>query len=568
METRGNAGYLPSGLMKGPNQAGNLPETEDNDCKSVALTESGRKYKVWEPLLLTVVTVLGMLAGAKFVKADSQVQKPETALTNAHYSGRQVEEIIRFLETKYVGDVSTDELVAKAIQSIMQGLDPHTHYFPPDQMEELEERTSGHYVGIGIEVAFLGDSLVVLYPKEDSPAERAGIRPGDYIIAVNDQKIPDDSLDQEEILALIKGSKGTKVKLTVRPMLSDAIKTIEVTRDEIKVPSVIAGYMVDTAVAYIKLQRFTNSTYREFMDEWERMSTQHGARHLILDLRDNPGGYLKEAVNILSQIIEEEGKLLVYTQGKDEQKVEYKSTGKVFFPVENVTVLINEGSASASEIIAGCIQDQDRGLILGTRSYGKGLVQEQYELSNGGILRMTVAKYYTPSGRLIQKAYDSTSEVDTNIIFKTTLGRPVHAGGGIVPDIMVKDEINWQHPIQKLWMDILSEYAIRYNLVHHQGEILPVEQIDKIQSELPDESTIVAGISALAAKRSKPEEKDSLLKFLADHKGDVMRIAKATLVAYRTGEEGWYIAFNTTDPVVRKAREMVQLDLLMALQQN
>src|SRR6185369_12924021 len=189
--------------------------------------------------------------------------------------------------------------------------------------------------------------------------------------------------------------------------------TVEVVRDEIKVPSVITGYMIDTSIAYIKVERFTNSTYKDFMDQWERLYTQHNARHLILDLRDNPGGYLKEAVNMLSQIFTEEGKLLVYTEGMHERRVDYKSTGKVFFPVEHVAVLINEGSASASEIIAGCIQDQDRGVIIGSRSYGKGLVQEQFDLSNGGILRMTVSKYYTPSGRLIQKAYDAESYVDT-----------------------------------------------------------------------------------------------------------------------------------------------------------
>ena len=508
-----------------------------------------------------------MMAGAKMVKNDPHDQKSEAALTNAHYSGRQVEEIIRFLETKYVGDVNSDELVTKAINKILEGLDPHTHYFPPDQMDELEERNMGHYVGIGIEVAFLGDSLVVLYPKKDSPAEKAGLHPGDYIVAINDQPIPGDSIKQQEILDMIKGDKGTRVKLRIKPMLADTIRTVEVIRDEIKVPSVIAAYMVDTSVAYIKVQRFTNTTYREFMDAWERLSTTKNAQHLILDLRDNPGGYLREAVNILSQIIEQEGQLLVYTEGKNHDRIEYKSTGKVFFPVGNVTVLINEGSASASEIIAGCLQDQDRGLILGTRSYGKGLVQEQFELSNGGILRLTVSKYYTPSGRLIQKQYDSTSAVDTVMVFKTKSGRVVHAGGGIIPDIEVKDDINWNDPMLKEWMDIISEYAIDYNLKKYGGEMLPVEKIDAIRKELPDEATIIEGIKVLGKKR-KAAQYPGLLEYLTAHKEDILRIADATLIAYRTGEEGWYIAYNLSDPMVRKAMEMVHLDWLMALGQK
>ena len=515
-------------------------------------------------MLFSVVTMLGMMAGAKMVHTDNNDHKSEAALTNAHYSGRQVEEIIRFLETKYVGDVNSDALVSKAINTILEGLDPHTHYFPPDQMDELEERNMGHYVGIGVEVAFLGDSLIILYPKKDSPAERAGLHPGDYIVAINDQLVIQDTMHQQEILDLIKGAKGTKVKLKIKPMLADTFHSVEVIRDEIKVPSVIAAYMVDTSVAYIKIQRFTNTTYREFMDAWERLTTKENAHQLILDLRDNPGGYLREAVNILSQIIEEQGQLLVYTEGKNHERVEYNSTGKVFFPVGNITVLINEGSASASEIIAGCIQDQDRGLIIGTRSYGKGLVQEQFELSNGGILRLTVSKYYTPSGRLIQKQYDSTSVVDTVLVFKTKTGRTVHAGGGIMPDIQVVDDIEWNHPMVKSWMDIISEYAISYNLKNYGGQLVAVDKIEEIRKQLPDQTTIIAAISAVAMKRDKTAY-PLLIKYLTDHKEDILRIAEATLIAYRTGEEGWYRAFNASDPMVQKAKELVHEDMMTAL---
>ncbi|HZV43734.1 MAG TPA: S41 family peptidase [Saprospiraceae bacterium] len=531
------------------------------------MPETKSKYRIWEPLWLSLATVIGMFAGAKMVSSGSS-QPKGISISNSKYSGRQVEEIIRFLETKYVGKVSTDSMVDHAIEAVMSGLDPHTHYFPPDQMDELEERTSGHYVGIGVEIAFINDSLVVLYPKKDSPAEHAGINPGDYILAVDDVRIPQDTLDHNEILSLIKGNKGTKVKLLIKPMLSGTEKTIEVVRQEIKVPSVITGYMIDTSIAYIKVEHFTNSTYKDFMDQWERLYTHHNARHLILDLRDNPGGYLKESVNMLSQIFPEEGKLLVYTEGMHERKVEYKSTGKIFFPVEHVCVLINEGSASASEIIAGCIQDQDRGVVIGTRSFGKGLVQEEFNLSNGGKLRMTVSNYYTPSGRSIQKAYDNGSFIDTNIVFKTTSGRTVHAGGGIIPDIEVRDNINWKKPGMMQWMDIISEYAIRYNLEHYDGKIVPIDQIPAIHMTLPSSEEILHDIDTLAARRSKPAQLDTLLALRRDHEEDFLRIAQSTLIAYRTGEEGWYIAFNEKDPVIQKATEVVKLDLMMALKNN
>lgn len=529
------------------------------------MADTLRKNKIWEPLLLSFATVVGMLAGAKLVEADHRHARKETAITDTHYSGRQVEEIIRFLETKYVGQVNSDELVTKAIHSILEGLDPHTHYFPPDQMEELEERTSGHYVGIGVEVTFVGDSLMVLYPKKDSPAERAGIKGGDYIIAVNGLDIvKGDSLKKKEVLELIKGEKGSKVRLTIKPLLEQTTRIVEVDRGDIQVPSVVAAYMVDSSVAYIRIQRFTNSTYREFMDAWERMATKENARHLILDLRDNPGGYLKEAVNILSQIIEEEGKLLVYTEGKNHQRIEYKSTGKIFFPVGNVTVLINASSASASEIIAGCLQDLDRGLIVGTPSFGKGLVQEQYELSNGGILRLTVSKYYTPSGRLIQRAYDSTSVVDTNIVFRTAQGRPMHAGGGIVPDIIVAEDIDWENPLLQQWMDYISEYAIRYDLKQFGNTSMGQADIGKIRSKIPDDQTILDGISLIARKRSSDSGKEAL-KFLADHRNELLRITRASIVSYKTGEEGWYRTLNEQDPLLERAKALAGVNLQMAL---
>lgn len=508
-----------------------------------------------------------MVAGVKFTDANKPPVKSDPSISNANYSGRQVEEIIRFLETKYVGEVSSDELVEKAIKAIMEGLDPHTHYFPPDQVDELEEKTMGHYVGIGVEIMFVDDSLVVLYPKKHSPAEKAGIRPGDYIISINEVNIPGDSLKEQEVIDLIKGTKGSRLRLRIKPMLENTIKTVEIMRDEIKVPSVMAAYMIDTTVAYIRISRFTNTTYREFMDHWERLATKENAKHMIIDLRDNPGGYLREAVNILSQLFEEEGKVLVYTEGKNHHRNEYKSTGKVFFPVENVSVLINKNSASASEIIAGCMQDQDRGIIIGTRSYGKGLVQEQYELSNGGTLRLTVSKYYTPSGRLIQKAYDDKSLIDTLEIFKTLSGRLVRAGGGIEPDITVTDEVDWHNVNVLMWLDIISEYAIRHNLIHHDGEIVSIDKIKEVMSEVPAEEEIINELMTLVKKRRK-DDADELISYFQNNKNKLLQITQSTVVAYRTGEEGWYRSYNEVDPVVAKAKVMVKENLSKALAQE
>ncbi len=510
------------------------------------------------------MTIIGMLAGAKFAEVETFTGHRPTGLTNSHYNGAQVEEIIRFVETKYVGEVNSEEMVENAIHAILENLDPHTHYIPPGEVTSLNERTSGNYVGIGIEVAFMDDSLVILFPKPNSPAEQAGLRPGDYILAVDGKAISPDSMEKMEMLSLIKGEKGTIVKLTIKPMMESSTHTVEVVRDNIKVPSVVAAYMIDSTTAYIKIQKFTSTTYREFMDEWERMATSQGAKNLMLDLRDNPGGYLNEAVNILSQIFEEEGKLLLYTEGANQKRNEYKSTGKIFFTIEDVIVLINNGSASASEIIAGCLQDHDRGIVIGSATYGKGLVQEQYDLANGGILRMTVSKYYTPSGRSIQKPYDTTYAVDTNAVFKTTGGRLVYPGSGITPDIIMEDSINWSNPLLGDWMDLISAYAIRYNIVHHDGKLAPSEQFAEVVKSIPSDAIIVEALRQVASKKSNLIA-DSLTNYLEAHTEDILRIARATLIAYRTGEEGWYKAFNDTDPIILKSRELMGVSVKKAL---
>lgn len=528
------------------------------------MSDTKRTYKVWEPLLLSLMTVVGMMAGAKFAGVSHYKEDRKVTVEKSYHNGRQVEEIIRFIETRYVGEVSSDKIVNDAIEAILKDLDPHTHYIPPEEVEALHERTSGSYVGVGIEVAFIDDSLMVLFPRHDSPAEIAGLRPGDYILEVDGRDITVDSVNRKDILNLIKGEKGTTVTLTVKPLMSRDTHQVEVLRDMIKVPSVVAAYMVDSTTAFIKIQRFTGSTYREFMDQWERLSTEENAENLILDLRDNPGGYLEEAVNILSQIFEEEGKLLLYTEGANQSRNEYKSTGKVFFPIQDVVVLINEGSASASEIIAGCLQDHDRGIIVGSPTYGKGLVQEQYSLSNGGILRMTVSKYYTPSGRSIQKPYDTTYVVDTNAVFKTTHGRSVFPGGGITPDIPLSDSINWVDPQGQEWMDLISLYAIRYNLTTHGGELAPMSEYDVVKKGIPPDSLIYRELETLTNRKSEADRK-SLNTYLLSHREELLRITRATLIAYRIGEEGWYRGFNEWDPMTIKAKEVMGMRIEEAI---
>lgn len=524
--------------------------------------ENNRKYKIWEPFLLSLVAVIGMMAGSRMATPGRPTGSP--GITRLEYTGRQVEEIIRFLDTRYVEEVSGDELVDKAIQALLAGLDPHTRYFPPSERAGLEEKNAGHYAGVGVEIAFIRDTLVVLYPRAGSPGERAGLRPGDKVISVDDRNVYADSIEADSLIGLIRGPKGSRVRLGIRPMLVDTQYTVEVTRDEIPIPSVVASHMVEPEVAYIKILRFSQHTYRDFMDAWERLYADHGARHLILDLRDNPGGYLDEAVNMLSQMIPEEGRVLVYTKGKDEVKQEYKSTGKVFFPIDHIVALVNENSASASEIVAGCLQDLDRGVVVGSRTFGKGLVQEQFELSNGGTLRMTVSRYFTPSGRFIQKPYDTLATVDSAALFMTSAGRPVHAGGGITPDYPVMPDIDWYDPHMKKWMDVITEYALRAVLTTSDGRPASLDSLPVLLRELPSADVVFQALRT-QVKAQYGKMGAGLLEYGDNHARQLTDIALATIVAYRIGESGWYAAYQESDPVVRKARELVRMEPRTAL---
>lgn len=509
--------------------------------------------------MLSLVAVVGMLAGAKMVPDNDEQVK--ASLSKVNYSGRQVEEVIRFLESRYVNTVNGDSLVTKAINVVLKGLDPHTHYYSPSQKEELENKTSGSYKGIGVEVMFLGDTMAVLYPRPNSPAERAGLKAGDRILQVNEHNLMDTSLNEQEKLELVKFTTTSKINVRILPLNGDTALWKEIEKEAIRVPSIPVAYLIDSSTVYMKANRFTQTTYREFMDYWERFATKEKASQLILDLRDNPGGFLREAVNMLSQIIEEQGKLLVYTEGEHDKRQEYLSTGKIFYPIENIVVLINKNSASASEIVAGCVQDLDRGVVLGSQSYGKGLVQEQFNLSNGGTLRMTVSRYYTPSGRSIQKPYQGEHNIDTTAVFYTRANRQVYGGGGIRPDIVVADFIQWEDKLLSNWMRVFTEEAILYSSYSSTNTVSDIPKLLKSVEPMQNAMSRILSIVDLRFK----SEKESMIEYLDSRKKQLETLRNAQFITRQVGEAGWYHYFNQFDPVVLKAREVIRLDPALAL---
>lgn len=417
-----------------------------------------QNYKIWIPLIFAIAGMIGLIGGYKMAGED--VLKSMFVELDGNESGQpgRVEELVRFIESRYVDEVDNEELIEDAFQNIISHLDPHSIYLRPEEMGLLNEQMGGSFEGIGIESILLDDTLHVNHVLSGGPAEKAGLKIGDQIIAINDSITAGRALEFAEIRKMLKGEKQSEIKLTIKMFSDGQVKDIMVTIDDVDIKSA-KGFRYNDELAVVSVNRFSSDTYIEFMKVLEQIEKDGGFSSLIIDLRGNPGGFLPEATKILNQIFKEKGKLLVFTQGRNERVSEYKSTGKNFYDIDKVAILVDEGSASGSEIIAGAIQDWDRGIVVGRRTFGKGLVQEQYELSNGGALRLTVAEYFTPSGRLIQKSYEdkdayrddissriasgelagnSAMPINDSTVYKTKIKkRVVYGGGGISPDIYI-----------------------------------------------------------------------------------------------------------------------------------
>ena len=430
--------------------------------------------------MLAIALVLGITIGLKLqpVSAGSGLISSK----EGNRSGR-VEELIRYIENKYVDEVDRDALVDKAIESVLAELDPHSSYIPAEDFARTDEQMRGNFDGIGVEFMVLEDTVVIISPLPDGPSDQVGILAGDRIVMVGDSLIAGVNITSDQITEYLKGERGTKVEVGILREGESELRRFTITRGRIPVNSVDASYMIDDKIGYVRINRFSATTHKEFMDALTDLVEKQGMTDLIIDLRQNPGGYLNEATRMLNQLFEDRSKLLVYTDGRTVGRNDYETNGSNALPVEDIAVLINEGSASASEIMAGAIQDHDRGVIVGRRSFGKGLVQEQYELRDGSALRLTVAHYFTPSGRSIQKPYDDREGYDNDLSIRyqngelsnntavalsdsteylTAGNRTVYGGGGITPDVFVPvDSLQYDTNFLKIRQPIL-EHSFRY----------------------------------------------------------------------------------------------------------
>jgi carboxyl-terminal processing protease len=407
--------------------------------------------KIYLPLLFAVVLVGGILLG----KALNN--NPHENYSQVYQVNDKLGRIISYVENRYVDTVSRAKLEEAAIPAILEELDPHSVYIPAKEMQSVSEDMRGNFEGIGITFIQQEDTVVITSIISGGPSEKLGLLAGDRIIKVNDTLIVGKNIPSNDIVKKLKGKKGTEVKVSIQRNNDPELIDFEIIRGEIPLYSVDVAYMIDSEIGYLKINRFAGTTYKEFVNGVKDLKKQ-GLKKLVLDLRGNTGGYMVAATDIVDQFLDE-GKLIVYTEGKASPKQEIRSTRRGVCKDIELVVLQDEFAASASEILTGAIQDNDRGTIIGRRSFGKGLVQEPYQLSDGSVIRLTIARYYTPTGRSIQKPYSDDkneyfndlndrfthgefSEADSihfadSLKFKTPEGNIVYGGGGIMPDIFV-----------------------------------------------------------------------------------------------------------------------------------
>lgn len=517
-----------------------------------------------------LAVAIGIWVGVSF-KPKQEVRLP--ANTELGSAVAKLEEVLDNVEREYVDKTDLTKLSEATISTMLQQLDPHSTYLTAKELATSNVELQGELEGIGIEFRMLNNTVYVIAPISGGPSEKAGIKAGDKIVKVDDQPFASQKLKPIEVVEKLRGPKGTKVKLTIQRNNPDMLLDFMVKRARIPIDSVDVSYMIDRQVGYIKVRHFTPHTFKEFKTAFHTLQKQ-GMKKLLLDLRDNPGGYMDMAIQMADHVLDQ-GQLIVYTKGKKSKySSKYHAKGKDKFANCPIIVLINEGSASASEIVAGALQDNDRALIVGRRSFGKGLVQVPTQLKDGAQLRLTVARYYTPSGRFIQKTYkDGTEDYHMDLInrydqgeyfrvdniqfdetlkYQTSKGRTVYGGGGIMPDYFVPLEL---HPTptyldQLITHHILQEYALEY--VDRHRESMAAMNQEKYSAEFEVNELMLKKIVSQAEKAGIAYDGPS---FRAD-KSRVKRLLKAYIARSLWGERGFYPIYHQEDQEFQKALQL------------
>ena len=467
--------------------------------------DKNKRLTVWLPVIIAASIALGIFIGNHYLSI-SQGKK------RSYSSGNKINAILDIIDEQYVDTVSMSKLVESTIPKIFSELDPHSVYIPAEDASVVNEELEGSFSGIGVSFNMQTDTILVISVISGGPAEKAGLLPFDRIISINDSIFSGKKKNQGEIMKTLRGAKNSTVKLGVQRGNSPELLYFDVTRGDVPVNSVDVSYEAAKGIGYIKVSKFARNTYNEFITAIAKLK-QAGCTSFVIDLRGNTGGYMDAAINMINEFMPE-GRLIVYTEGKSFPRSDVYANGTGTCKDAPIVVLTDEISASASEIFSGAIQDNDRGTIIGRRSFGKGLVQQPIDFSDGSAIRLTIARYYTPSGRCIQKPYvkgnDANYEMDIltryehgeffsqdsikqdqSQIFETSLGRPVYGGGGIMPDIFVPQDTTGMTSYYRMAVNrgLTIQFAFQYT-DNHRAEMQKYETEESLLQYLKHQNIL------------------------------------------------------------------------------
>lgn len=516
---------------------------------------------IWYPLVISIAIVLGIVIGNYISTKKFTLDKD-----------RKINAVLNLIQSEYVDSIDVKDLVEQAIPAIIGNLDPHSYYIPASDIRAENEKLDGSMSGIGVSFFMMNDTANVDQVIPNGPAEKVGMLAGDRIISVNGESIVGGTLTAEGIRSKIRGEKGTKVRIGVKRNTSKKTLTFTITRDDIPMNTIDVSYMLDDKTGYIKIAQFGKNTYDEFFAALSKLK-KDGASRYIVDLRGNPGGYMEMAILMVNEFLEQ-GELIVYTKGRKEREdIQVWSDDQGSFHDAQVAVLIDEYSASASEIMAGALQDNDRGLVVGRRSFGKGLVQKQIYLPDSSAIRLTIARYYTPSHRCIQKDYTLGDEddyskelydryshgelysadsikVDKSKIFRTANGRIVYGGGGIVPDIFVPNDTTgittYYRAVANL--GLLQQYVYTYVDIN-RNQLKNVKTVKQLMGMMPSDDALTYDFVCYARDNGVPMR----WYYINLSRSLIARQLRALVIRDVLGSEEFYRYYNRTDNTVNAA---------------
>lgn len=488
----------------------------------------------------------------------------------------KLSKVMNLIETFYVDTVNQDKLSEEAIIAMLKYLDPHSIYISKEEVEEMNEPLQGNFEGVGVQFNILNDTIVVVSPIPGGPSEKVGIQAGDRFVTINGENVAGIGIKNKDVVEKLRGAKGTTVDVGMARKGTKEILEFTITRDKIPIYSLDAAYMINKEVGYIKLNRFAATTMDEYYKAIGNLKSK-GAKHLIVDLQGNSGGYLNTAIDLADEFLKDK-KLIVYTEGTKSPKHEYKATGRGNFEEGKVVMLVDEGSASASEILSGAIQDWDRGVVIGRRSFGKGLVQRPFNLPDGAMIRLTIARYYTPTGRLIQKSYENGfNDYSRDLINRYNSGeflsedsihfpdslkyktlqnkRNVYGGGGIMPDIFIPiDTSNYsEYHRDIVRKGILNRFILTYVDNHRQSLKESYPNFEKFKTTFLVDDKMLKELTDFAEKEKVEFKEGEFEKSKA-----LMGIQVKALIARDLWDSSeYYEIMNVENEALQKAIEVI-----------